>query len=109
MTNLTDRPNTALLVIDVQKGVMSGAHNRDAVIANITTWVDTVRAEQVPCREGSSTTTSWHTTSDADHGGATDPLNGIEATVLSDDVQAIGGGHGRDPQIVDLCALPFLG
>ena len=48
MTTLTDRPNTALLVIDVQNGVMAGAHNRDGVIANIGTLVDKARAEQVP-------------------------------------------------------------
>lgn len=48
MTNLADRPNTALLVIDVQNGVVSGAHNRDGVIANINTLVDKARAEDVP-------------------------------------------------------------
>jgi len=48
MTNLADRPNTALLVIDVQEGVMSGAHNCDGVIANINTLVDKARAEHVP-------------------------------------------------------------
>ena len=35
MTALPDRPNTALLVIDVQNGVLAGAHNRDDVIATI--------------------------------------------------------------------------
>jgi nicotinamidase-related amidase len=48
MTTLTDRPNSALLVIDVQNGVMAGAHNRDGVIANIATLVDKARAENVP-------------------------------------------------------------
>lgn len=48
MTNLPDRPNTALLVIDVQNGVVSGAHNRDGVIANINTLVDRARADDVP-------------------------------------------------------------
>jgi nicotinamidase-related amidase len=48
MTTLTDRPNTALLVIDVQNDVMAGAHNRDAVIANIVVLVDKARAEDVP-------------------------------------------------------------
>lgn len=48
MTTLTDRPNTALLVIDVQNGVMADAHNRDGVIANIATLVDKARAENVP-------------------------------------------------------------
>jgi nicotinamidase-related amidase len=48
VTNLPDRPNTALVVIDVQNGVMAGAHNRDAVIANINALVDKARAEEVP-------------------------------------------------------------
>ena len=48
MTTLRERPNTALLVIDVQNGVMAGAHERDRVIANIATLVDKARAEDVP-------------------------------------------------------------
>lgn len=48
MTTLNDRPNTALLVIDVQNGVVANAHNRDGVIGNITTLVDRARAEDVP-------------------------------------------------------------
>ena len=48
MTSLKDRPNTALLVIDVQNGVVAQAHQRDEVIANINTLVDKARAEKVP-------------------------------------------------------------
>jgi isochorismate hydrolase len=48
MTTLTDRPNAALLVIDVQNGVVAGAYERDGVIANINTLVDRARAERVP-------------------------------------------------------------
>jgi nicotinamidase-related amidase len=48
MTTLPDRPNTALLVVDVQNGVMAGAHDRDGVIANINSLVDKARAEDVP-------------------------------------------------------------
>ncbi|MER6010278.1 cysteine hydrolase family protein [Streptomyces bluensis] len=48
MTTLADRPHTALLVIDVQKGVVDGAHQRDAVVANIGTLVEKARAEGVP-------------------------------------------------------------
>jgi nicotinamidase-related amidase len=48
MTTLNDRPNTALLVIDVQNGVMAAAHNREGVITNIATLVDKARAEHVP-------------------------------------------------------------
>jgi nicotinamidase-related amidase len=48
MTTLTDRPNTALLVIDVQNDVVGGTHNRDGVVANIATLVDKARAENAP-------------------------------------------------------------
>src|SRR5262245_51293850 len=48
MTTLSDRPNTALLVIDVQNGVVADAHNRDGVIANIGALVDRAREEDVP-------------------------------------------------------------
>jgi nicotinamidase-related amidase len=48
MTTLSDRPNTALMVIDVQKGVVAGAHQHDAVVANISTLVDKAREEGVP-------------------------------------------------------------
>lgn len=48
VTTLSNRPNTALLVIDVQNGVVADAHNRDQVIININTLVDKARAEDVP-------------------------------------------------------------
>jgi nicotinamidase-related amidase len=48
MTSLSNRPNTALLVIDVQKGVVADAHQRDEVIGNISTLVDKARAQDVP-------------------------------------------------------------
>lgn len=48
MTSLNDRPNTALLVVDIQNGVVDGAYNRDGVIANIAALVDKARAEEVP-------------------------------------------------------------
>jgi nicotinamidase-related amidase len=48
MTTLPDRPNTALVVIDVQNGVVAGAPRRDEVVANIATLVDKARAEDVP-------------------------------------------------------------
>ncbi|MGH9125431.1 MAG: cysteine hydrolase family protein [Acidimicrobiales bacterium] len=47
MTTLPGRPNTALLVIDVQNGVMANAHDRDRVVANISTLVGKARAEGV--------------------------------------------------------------
>ena len=48
MTTLQNRPNTALIVIDVQNGVVEGAHERDAVVANVGSLVDRARQEQVP-------------------------------------------------------------
>jgi len=48
MTILNERPNTALVVIDVQNDVVAGTHNRDDVVANIATLVDKARAASVP-------------------------------------------------------------
>jgi nicotinamidase-related amidase len=47
MTTLENRPNTALLVVDVQNGVVEGAHERDAVVANIGSLVAEARRERV--------------------------------------------------------------
>lgn len=48
MTTLDNRPNTALLVVDVQNGVVAGNHARDAVVANVSALVERARQEQVP-------------------------------------------------------------
>ncbi|MDR3545476.1 MAG: isochorismatase family protein [Candidatus Limnocylindrales bacterium] len=48
MTTLENRPNTALLVIDVQNGVVAGAYERDAVVANVGSLVEKARRERVP-------------------------------------------------------------
>ncbi|MQY38276.1 Peroxyureidoacrylate/ureidoacrylate amidohydrolase RutB [Streptomyces sp. RB17] len=49
MTTLPERPYTALLVIDVQNGVMvPSSPRREHVIANIGTLVDKARAADVP-------------------------------------------------------------
>jgi nicotinamidase-related amidase len=47
MTTLQNRPNTALLVVDVQNGVVEGAHERDVVVANVGSLVEKARREQV--------------------------------------------------------------
>ncbi len=47
MTTLENRPNTALLVVDVQNKVVAGAHQRDAVVANISSLVEKARRESV--------------------------------------------------------------
>ncbi|RJQ79209.1 isochorismatase family protein [Pseudonocardiaceae bacterium YIM PH 21723] len=48
MTTLTDRPNTALLVIDVQVAGVADAYQRDAVVANIGLLVERARQSEVP-------------------------------------------------------------
>jgi nicotinamidase-related amidase len=48
MTTLENRPGTALVVIDVQNGVVAEAHERDVVVANIATLVGKARQEKVP-------------------------------------------------------------
>ena len=48
MTTLDNRPNTALLVVDVQNGVVNGNHERDSVVANVGSLVEKARRERVP-------------------------------------------------------------
>ncbi len=48
MSTFTDRPNSALLVIDVQNDVVAGAHDRDRVVANIAQLVARARSASVP-------------------------------------------------------------
>lgn len=65
MTTLNNRPNTALMVIDVQNGVVADAYARDTVLANINALVEKARAEEVPV--------VWVQHSDADLEMGTDP------------------------------------
>jgi nicotinamidase-related amidase len=48
LSTLQDRPNTALIVIDVQNGVVAGNHERDSVVANVGSLVEKARQEGVP-------------------------------------------------------------
>ncbi len=48
MSTLENRPNTALLVVDVQQGVVEGAHERDTVVANVGSLVEKARQEKIP-------------------------------------------------------------
>jgi nicotinamidase-related amidase len=48
MSTLPDRDRTALLVVDVQTGVVAEAHDRDAVVARIAGLVARARAAGVP-------------------------------------------------------------
>jgi nicotinamidase-related amidase len=48
MTTLEERPKTALLIVDVQNGVVASTHERDAVVANIASLVAKARSAGVP-------------------------------------------------------------
>lgn len=48
MSTLAGRDKSALLVIDVQNGVVEGAYNLDAVLSNINIAIDKARAAGVP-------------------------------------------------------------
>ncbi len=48
MTTLENRPGTALLVVDVQVGVVADAVDRDGVVANIARLVDKARTAGTP-------------------------------------------------------------
>lgn len=47
MSTIENRPNTALLVVDVQNGVVEGAHERDTVLAKIGSLVEKARQGRV--------------------------------------------------------------
>ena len=57
MTTLKNRPSTALLVVDVQTGIVRGNHERDAVVAKSAPW-STRHDTKVSLSSGSSTLTS---------------------------------------------------
>lgn len=48
MTTLTDRPRTALLVVDVQVGAVEEAYDRDEVVGVVAGLVETARDRGVP-------------------------------------------------------------
>jgi nicotinamidase-related amidase len=48
VTTLENRPNTALLVVDVQNAAVERAHERDAVVVNVGSLVERARREGVP-------------------------------------------------------------
>jgi nicotinamidase-related amidase len=48
MATHENRPDTALLVVDMQNGVTAGTVGRDTVVANVAGLVDSARHEHVP-------------------------------------------------------------
>jgi hypothetical protein len=89
MTTLENRPNTALLVVDVQNGV-EGAHESDAVVANIGSLVEKARQEQT--RRWSGTPTRRRIRRPG--GPATGPGDRAHEPLL--DLRGGAGADGRD-------------
>jgi nicotinamidase-related amidase len=105
MTTLSDRPHTALLVVDVQNGVVGEAYERDKVVANISTLVGKARAGGVPIvwvqHSGESLTKhsdAWQLVPELSRDGS-EPLvhktyaDSFEATDLEDVLARAGIGH----------------
>jgi nicotinamidase-related amidase len=106
MTTLSDRPHRALLVIDVQTGVVEGAPQRDDVITNINALVERARRAEVPVVwvqhaddglvEGSA---AWHYATELTGRKETEPLvpknygDSFEATELESLLAERGVGH----------------
>jgi len=105
VSTLEDRPNTALLVVDVQAGVVATAHERDRVVANIVELVGRARERGTPvvwvqhCSErlahGSD---AWQLAPELDRDDA-EPLvekhygDAFEDTVLEDVLGGLGVGR----------------
>jgi len=105
MPSLANRPNTALLVIDVQNEVVARAHERDRVVATIAALVENAREAAVPViwvqqtdaelREGSD---AWRIvpelTPAADEPVVTKEYgDAFEATLLESALDWLGVGH----------------
>ena len=105
MTTLIDRPHTALLVVDVQQGVVTGAHERACVVATIAALVDRARETGTPVVWGRTPTrsrlgvaTAWQYVPELVR-QESEPLvhtsygDSFEGTDLEDVLAAAGVGH----------------
>src|SRR3954462_3049610 len=84
MTTLQNRPNTALLVIDVQT-VLGEAYERDTTVANVGSVVERARAEEVPV--------VWvqHSSDNLERGSAGEDRPGVEPGQGAARRQAVSG------------------
>lgn len=97
MSTFTDRPNTALLVIDVQKDVTDGAQDRDAVVANIASLVDKARSEGTPL--------VWVAHNDEGMPRDSDPWQYVDELVRHDDEPLVHKSFGDSFEDTELEAV----
>ena len=94
MSTLSGREATALLVIDMQNDVVSAAHDRDRVVANVATLVIRARAEGVPV--------VWVQHSDADLPRDSDGWQYVPELVREDAEPLVHKGYGDSFEATDL-------
>jgi nicotinamidase-related amidase len=97
MASLSDRPNTASLVIDMQRGVVRHAHDVDRVIANIITLVAKARSEHVPV--------IWVQHSDDDLTNGSEDWEYVVELARHDDESLVHKRYGDSFEETDLEAL----
>ncbi len=97
MTSLSNRPNTALLVIDMQRGVVGNAYDIDRVVANINRLVDKARSENVPV--------IWVQHSDDEMPSGTEAWEYIPALQRADSEPVVHKSYGDSFEETDLESL----
>ncbi len=104
MSPLGDRPNSALLVIDFQNGVVANAWQRDQVLANITTAVEAARTSGVPV--------VWVQDTGEDRSPGSQPWQIVPELDPADDeprVQKQYGDSFEDTDLTDVLAAANVG
>lgn len=89
-----DRPNTALVVIDMQRGVVADAFEVDRVVANIDRLVRRARAEGVPV--------IWVQHADDDLPEGSDPWQYVDELARTDDEPVVHKHYGDSFEETDL-------
>lgn len=104
MSTLPDRPNTAVIVVDVQNGVLARSPNRDTVVANIAAVVDKARAAGAPV--------IWVRHESEQLAKDTDPWRIVPELVPADDEPIIAKRYGdsfEDTELEDVLARLKVG
>lgn len=94
MTSLRDRPNTALMVIDMQRGVVGDAFEVERVIDNINALVERARATEVPV--------IWVQHSSEELAEGSDPWRYVDELQRADDEPLVHKRYGDSFEETDL-------
>lgn len=97
MTTFPDRPHTALLVVDVQNGVVAQAHDRDAVVGAVATLIDRARRERVPV--------VWVQQTDEEFVRGSDGWDVVPELAPADGEPRIGKQHGDSFEATELAEI----